>query len=98
MEPRPLTAFHPRFVRLADELPERVTALTGQEPSRSTMPTNPVFELYEDSASEWRWRLVAPNGNIIADSGEGYVSKQGARRGIESVKRNAPDARIQLQE
>lgn len=62
------------------------------------MPNEPVFELYEDNASEWRWRLVAPNGNIIGDSGEGYASKQGAKRGIESVKRNAPDARIHLKD
>ena len=58
------------------------------------MPTGPAFELYEDSAGEWRWRLVVANGNIIADSGEGYASKQGARRGIESVKKNAPGADV----
>lgn len=58
------------------------------------MPSEPTFEVYEDAAGEWRWRLVAPNGNIIADSGEGYVSKQGAKRGIQSVKTNAPDARV----
>ncbi|WP_435320682.1 HVO_2922 family protein [Haloarchaeobius sp. TZWSO28] len=58
------------------------------------MPAKPVFELYRDSASEWRWRLVATNGNIIADSGEGYSSKQGAKRGIESVKRSVPKAEI----
>lgn len=58
------------------------------------MPSEPVFELYQDTASEWRWRLIAANGNIIADSGEGYNSKQGAKRGIESVKSSAPKAPI----
>jgi uncharacterized protein YegP (UPF0339 family) len=58
------------------------------------MPTAPRFELYRDNADEWRWRLVVANGNIIADSGEGYVSKQGAKRGIESVKTSAPDAQV----
>lgn len=58
------------------------------------MPNRATFELYEDSAGEWRWRLVASNGNIIADSGEGYASKQGAKRGIESVKKNAPTADV----
>ncbi|MEF8790051.1 MAG: HVO_2922 family protein, partial [Haloarculaceae archaeon] len=53
------------------------------------MSRTATFEVYRDSAGEWRWRLVASNGNIIADSGEGYSSKQGAERGIESVKRNA---------
>ncbi len=51
-------------------------------------------ELYEDSAEEWRWRLVHRNGNIIADSSEGYASAQKARQGLESVKENAPGAYV----
>jgi uncharacterized protein YegP (UPF0339 family) len=56
------------------------------------------FEVYQDSAGEWRWRLVAANGNIIADSGEGYASKQGAKRGIRSVKASAPEAQVVVEE
>jgi uncharacterized protein YegP (UPF0339 family) len=56
--------------------------------------SNATFELYVDDRDEWRWRLVHDNGNIIADSGEGYDQRQGARNGIESVKSNAPDASI----
>lgn len=67
-------------------------------PVGPTMPSNPVFELYEDNAGEWRWRLVAANGNIIADSGEGYSTKQGAQRGIESVKKSAPAADVVVTE
>lgn len=58
------------------------------------MPNKPRFELYTDGAGEWRWRLVATNEEIIATSGEGYVSKQGAKRGIESVKRAVPNAEV----
>jgi len=54
-----------------------------------------TFELFEDSANEWRWRLIHENGNIIADSGEGYASKQKAEQGIQSVKDNAGDAEIE---
>ena len=54
-----------------------------------------TFELYEDSAGQYRWRLEHDNGNIIADSGEGYASKQKAREGIESVKANAPAAGVE---
>jgi uncharacterized protein YegP (UPF0339 family) len=61
------------------------------------MPREPRFELYQDKADEWRWRLVVANGNIIADSGEGYTSKQGAKRGIESVKSSAPGAKVVTQ-
>jgi len=53
-----------------------------------------TFELYKDAAGEYRWRLRHENGNIIADSGEGYAGKQGALNGIRSVKENAPDAPI----
>ena len=53
-----------------------------------------TFELYEDREGQYRWRLVHDNGNIIADSGEGYASKQKARQGIESVKQNAPGAEV----
>jgi hypothetical protein len=57
-----------------------------------------TFEVFQDSADEWRWRLVASNGNIIADSGEGYRSKQGVKRGIASVKRTAADAEVRFLE
>jgi len=58
------------------------------------MPAQARFELFLDRADEWRWRLVASNGEIIADSAEGYAAKQGAKRGIESVKRVAEDAAV----
>ncbi|WP_435158115.1 HVO_2922 family protein [Haladaptatus sp. DFWS20] len=60
------------------------------------MSSKATFEIFHDKAGEWRWRLVASNGNIIADSGEGYQAKQGAKRGIESVKKNAGRADIRV--
>ncbi|RLM97546.1 HVO_2922 family protein [Haloarcula sp. Atlit-7R] len=53
-----------------------------------------TFEVYEDNAEQYRWRLRHDNGNIIADSGEGYASKQKAKQGLESVKNNAPGAYV----
>ena len=44
------------------------------------------FELYKDSLGHWRWRLKAANGNILADSGEGYVNKTDCLHGISLVK------------
>ncbi|PZQ44461.1 MAG: DUF1508 domain-containing protein [Phenylobacterium zucineum] len=52
------------------------------------------FELYADAKGEYRWRLKATNGQVIATGGEGYASKANAKAGIESVKKNAPDAEI----
>jgi uncharacterized protein YegP (UPF0339 family) len=53
------------------------------------------FELYKDTKGEFRWRLVASNGQTIATSGEGYKSKESAKDGIESVKKNARIAEIE---
>lgn len=52
---------------------------------------HPKFEVYLDKAGEYRFRLKARNGEIIAVS-EGYKAKAGCLNGIESVKKNAPDA------
>lgn len=49
------------------------------------------FELYKDKSGEFRFRLKAGNGEIIAVS-ESYKTKGGAENGIESVKTNAPTA------
>ena len=54
---------------------------------------HPKFELYTDKAGEFRFRLKATNGQVIAVS-EGYKTKSAAENGIESVKNNAPDADI----
>lgn len=51
------------------------------------------FELYNDKAGKWRFRLKAGNGQVIA-AGEAYESKAAAQNGIESVKKNAPDATV----
>ncbi len=53
------------------------------------------FELYADAKGEYRWRLKASNGQVIATGGEGYSSKSAAKDGIESVKKNAPIAEIE---
>ena len=51
------------------------------------------FELYSDKAGKFRFRLKAGNGEIIAVS-EAYESKASAKNGIESVRKNAPDATV----
>jgi len=54
---------------------------------------HPKFEMYVDKAGEFRFRLKASNGQIIATS-EGYKTKASCLNGIESVKKNAPEAGI----
>jgi uncharacterized protein YegP (UPF0339 family) len=55
-------------------------------------PSQGTFEVYEDEGGQHRWRLVHDNGNIIADSGEGYASERNVRRAIDSVKERVPPA------
>ena len=55
--------------------------------------TNPKFEIYTDKAGEFRFRLKARNGEIIA-TGEGYKTKASCLNGVESIRKNAPDAAV----
>lgn len=51
------------------------------------------FELYSDASGKFRFRLKAGNGQVIAVS-EAYESKTSALNGIESVRKNAADAKV----
>ena len=55
--------------------------------------SNPKFEIYTDKAGEFRFRLKAKNGEIIA-TGEGYKAKPSCKNGIESIRKNAPEAEV----
>lgn len=55
---------------------------------------NPKFEVYKDKAGEYRFRLKATNGQVIA-TGEGYKAKASCLNGIESVKKNVVDAPVE---
>jgi uncharacterized protein YegP (UPF0339 family) len=52
------------------------------------------FEVFKDRAGEWRWRLRAANGRIIADSGEGYKQRARCLSGLAAVQRVAPAASV----
>lgn len=54
----------------------------------------PKFEVYQDKAKEYRFRLKSTNGQIIA-TGEGYKNLTNCLKGIESVKKNSVDAGIE---
>ncbi|MBE6470693.1 MAG: DUF1508 domain-containing protein [Coriobacteriaceae bacterium] len=57
----------------------------------------PKFQVYLDKAGEFRFRLLAKNGQNICH-GEGYTRRQGCMNGIESVRKNAADAPIVMEE
>lgn len=58
---------------------------------------HPKFEMYQDKAGEYRFRLKAKNGQIIV-VGEGYASKANCQNGIASVGKNAPEAPVIVEE
>ncbi len=70
-------------------------AVTGkiedQTADSYTALTNPKFQIYADKAGQFRFRLTARNGQIIAIS-EGYTTKAACENGIASVQQNAPEA------
>ena len=70
-----------------------VAAVEDQTVEGYAVAKNPKFEIYKDKAGEFRFRLKATNGQVIAVS-EGYTSMASCENGIESVKKNAVDADI----
>ena len=74
-----------------------VAALEDQTVEGFATEKNPKFEMYTDKAGEFRFRLKAKNGQIIA-TGEGYKAKAGCKNGIESIRKNAPDADVIIEE
>ena len=54
----------------------------------------PKWEIYEDKAGEFRFRLYATNGSCICHAKAGYATKSNCKRGIESIIRLAADAQI----
>ena len=59
--------------------------------------THPKFEVYQDKAGEYRFRLKARNGQIVA-TGESYKQLPSCLNGVDSIKRNAPDAAVEMEE
>ncbi|HJZ56702.1 MAG TPA: DUF1508 domain-containing protein [Gemmataceae bacterium] len=55
------------------------------------------FELFKDKAGEFRWRLKAANGAILATPGQGYKAEADAKNGIEIVKRSGTDDKLKYE-
>ncbi|NLV10358.1 DUF1508 domain-containing protein [Halomicrobium mukohataei] len=72
---------------------ESIDRVEGHAPDAAALDIGlAAFEVFEDNAGQYRWRLRHRNGNILADGGQGYSSRTKAFDGIDSVKRNAPNA------
>ena len=74
-----------------------IAAVEDQTVEGYAVQKHPKFEIYTDKAGEFRFRLKATNGQIIAVS-EGYKAMASCQNGIESVKKNAVDAPVVVEE
>lgn len=52
------------------------------------------FEVYRDEAGEYRWRLRADNGEIVAQSSEGYSRKRDCMNGLQNFRGAFTDGEI----
>jgi uncharacterized protein YegP (UPF0339 family) len=57
--------------------------------------TKLTFETYEDARQQYRWRLKATNGQVIASSGQGYKDKRDCDNAIDVIKKGAEKARVE---
>ena len=80
-----------RYCKCAENAP--VAGVENQTVEGYAAEKHPKFEVYADKAGEYRFRLKATNGQVIATS-EGYKALASCMNGIESVKKNAVDAEI----
>lgn len=52
------------------------------------------FEIYRDATNEYRWRFLAPNGNITAMASESYKNKADCEKALGSLRMEARDASL----
>ena len=53
------------------------------------------FEVYEDKAQKFRWRLKASNGQVVAASSEGYETRAASEAAIDTIKKNVAKAQVE---
>jgi uncharacterized protein YegP (UPF0339 family) len=73
-----------------------VTAGLEDQTLKSYTPLElPKFEIYRDKAGEFRFRLKGESGKILL-VGEGYKAKASCQKGIQSIRKNAPVASLEI--
>ncbi len=71
-----------------------IAAVEDQTKEGYAKEKNPKFEVYTDKKGEFRFRLKARNGQIVASS-EGYTTMKTCENGIESVRKNAVEGKVE---
>lgn len=71
------------------------TLISGRVQARQA-GANLKFEIYQDKAKEYRWRLKAANGEILGGSGQGYKAKADCKNGVERIKKDAEKLKFEV--
>ena len=76
-----------KFNQLIEWLNPKVLRDTSNDRLREEVPRNikPSYEFYKDAKKEWRWRITARNGDIIAASCQGYKNKIDAQKNLRYI-------------
>jgi uncharacterized protein YegP (UPF0339 family) len=53
-----------------------------------------TFEVYQDKAKAYRWRLRASNGQLVAAANKGYKAKSDCEKVVNLIKKDAPKASV----
>ena len=88
-----MTLFHLRFALLATA---GLLALAARTPAADP-DKDMKFEIYKDKAEEFRWRLKAGNGAILATAGQGYKKLADAKKGVENVMKAGTDEKMKFE-
>ena len=88
-----LKAPNGKIIATGEGYKTKAACLNGIKSVKENCKIPERFETYQDDKGQWRYRLKAANGQVIA-VGEGYSSQASMKNGIESVKKNAATAEV----
>ena len=89
-----LKAGNGEIIGKSEGYPAKQSAQHGIESVRQNSQDNDNFSIFKGVDDQYYFHLKAKNGEVILSSSEGYVSEQGVKIGIDSVRRYAPDAQV----
>lgn len=89
-----LKAGNGEIILASEGYKQRASAENGIASVKKNAPEDARYERKETKSGKHMFNLKATNGQVIGTS-ESYESESGRDNGIESVKKNAPDARVE---
>ncbi|MBD3677980.1 MAG: YegP family protein [Rhodobacteraceae bacterium] len=89
-----LKAGNGQIILASEGYKQRASAENGIESVRKNSANDERFERFESKSGQHRFNLKASNGQVIGVS-EGYTSTSARENGVASVKKNAPDAKVE---